>query len=81
MIFVELNARNHKPTHAAFMALYRRIGLNQRELSERTGICRRRVRYLVAGHRDTPGKTYPVTMTYMEQYGLECLAVLTELGK
>lgn len=81
MIYIEFNANKHTPTHRAFMDLYGRIGMTQRELAERTGICERRIRYLVAGKRDTPTKAYPARMTYVEQFGLECLAVAIELGK
>ena len=59
-------------------ALVERIGKSQRWIAERIGISERRLRYLVAGSRDVEGKTVAVTLTYAEQFALECLASAAE---
>lgn len=72
------NADRHIPKPELVRALVMAIGRSQRWIAERIGISERRLRYLVAGSRDVEGKTVAVTLTYAEQFALECLASAAE---
>ncbi len=70
--------KNFESTPEIARALAERIGKSQRWIAERIGISERRVRYLIAGSRDVEGKQVAVTLTYTEQFALECLASAAE---
>ncbi|MFL9904202.1 hypothetical protein PQR71_39795 [Paraburkholderia fungorum] len=73
---------NHSPTPETVRALVERIGKSQFWIAATIGISERRLRYLIAGSREVEGKSVEVTVTYPEQFALECLALSAEvLGK
>ena len=62
---------------AAYMrVLMDRIGKPQTWVAEKTGISRRRIQYLLAGHKVFEGELQSVCLTYPEQYILESLGEL-----
>lgn len=74
MQLLQPHAKHHTPTNRAFLELFDAIGMSRAEISRRTGICERRVRYLHAGYRDVGGKRLPVVMSFAEQFLLAALA-------
>jgi plasmid maintenance system antidote protein VapI len=71
--------KNFAPPADAVRALVARIGKSQRWIAERIGISERRLRYLIAGTRDVEGKQVAVTLSYPEEFALECLADAAEV--
>jgi hypothetical protein len=68
---------HYNPDPANARGLIERIqaaGKSQRWIAERLGVTDRRIRYLIAGERIVNGDTLAVTMSYTEQFALECLA-------
>lgn len=68
------NAKNHNTDPAYVKTLLDRIGESQTWISARSGISRRRLQYLLVGRREQNGFEKEVTVTYPEQWTLECLA-------
>ena len=54
--------------------LMERIGKTQLWVAAQTGISRRRIQYLLVGSKEFSGESQPVSLTYPEQFALECLA-------
>lgn len=54
--------------------LMTRIGKPQIWVADQTGISRRRIQYLLVGSKIFAGETQAVSLTYPEQFSLECLA-------
>ena len=54
--------------------LMARIGKTQHWVADQTGISRRRIQYLLVGSKTFAGEVQAVTLTYPEQYALQCLA-------
>ena len=54
--------------------LMARIGKPQIWVADQTGISRRRIQYLLVGSKIFAGETQAVSLTYPEQFSLECLA-------
>lgn len=69
---------NFASTPEIARALVERIGKSQRWIAERIGIGERKMRYVLAGSREVDGKQIAVTLTYAEQFALECLASAAE---
>lgn len=68
----------HKPTPEYMRELMSRIGKTQIWISDRTGISRRRIQYLLIGSKDFNGELQEVKLTYPEQFILEALAASSE---
>lgn len=68
------NPMSHNATPEYVRELIARIGRSQAWIAERSGISRRRIQYLVAGHRMVDGVAVPAIVTYPEQFVLETLA-------
>lgn len=60
---------------AAYMRdLMARIGKTQHWVADMTDISRRRIQYLLVGSKTFAGEVQAVSLTYTEQFALECLA-------
>ena len=55
-------------------SLMARIGKTQLWVADQTGISRRRIQYLLVGSKTFAGEVQAVSLTYPEQFALECLA-------
>lgn len=64
-----------------FKELCARTGQSQQWIADNSGISRRRIQYLAAGHRVIDGKPQPVKLSYPEQFCIECLAEASERFK
>ena len=67
---------NELSKDAGFAAsLINSIGMSQAWLAAKSGISKRRIQYLITGHRvDNAGKTISVLLSYPEQYILQIIA-------
>jgi hypothetical protein len=61
--------------------LMARIGKTQLWVADQTGISRRRIQYLLVGSKNFAGEMQAVSLTYCEQFALECLAEAGEIFK
>lgn len=68
------NPQNYNDAPEFARDLIKRIGRSQVWIADNSGISRRRLQYIVAGFRDVDGERRTVSMSYPEQYLLECLA-------
>jgi len=59
-------------------ALIARIGRSQTWIANNSGISRRRLQYIIAGYRMVGDERREVSLTYPEQFTLECLAAAGE---
>lgn len=67
---------------AAYMRdLMDRINMPQVWVADQTGISRRRIQYLLVGHKVFNGETQAVSLTYPEQFALQALADAGECFK
>ena len=69
-------AYNKSPEYAR--ELVARIGRPQTWIADNSGISRRRLQYIIAGSREVDGELRSVSLTYPEQFTLECLANAAE---
>lgn len=68
------NVSNHRPERDYFLSLIAQTGKSRAWCGRQLGVCATRLTYLAKGERNQNGKIYPVHMTYVEQFALECLA-------
>ena len=60
-------------------SLLKRIGRSQTWIAAKSGISKRRIQYLITGHRtDNTGAVIPVHLSYPEQFLLETFADMPE---
>lgn len=64
----------YRPERDYFLSLIAKTGKSRAWCGRQLGISATRITYLAKGERNQNGKIYPVHMTYVEQFALECLA-------